>query len=314
VHTTLVPDFASLIGELSEKPVQPTAARPSLPSQENINPVLNQLYASSNTVNSVAQPPHHIGTFDAFTDINPFTLKTLDAYRMQLWGKMVRDMQHNSANTSPASSPASSPTGLASNIKPLFLDSSNMQAKGAATSPILSAILGAKGAVSNTFAPPTRLLQAHSTPGATTPSNVPQPHHVLLAAYASQTLLNKLTSSFWDAFSGNLPSSAASNSTLSSPFRGNWDADKVRRVLEGRAVVRVVDIDSEKKDCPITATSAAETSSSSLPVDPAKALEESMRALNLSSSSSSVDSAEEKCFFRSLRGTHTRKRGLIVKE
>ena len=51
---------------------------------------------------------------------------------------------------------------------------------------------------------------------------------------ASQTLVGKLGSAFWDAFSG---------SGNSASGRAQWDADKVRRVLEGKAVVRVVDIE-----------------------------------------------------------------------
>ncbi|KAH8113542.1 hypothetical protein DFH11DRAFT_1878268 [Phellopilus nigrolimitatus] len=56
------------------------------------------------------------GGFDSFSDTNPFTLKTLDAYRMQLWNRIAMQAQQqrahapapNSANTSPDTSPASS--------------------------------------------------------------------------------------------------------------------------------------------------------------------------------------------------------------
>ena len=48
----------------------------------------------------------------------------------------------------------------------------------------------------------------------------------MLAAMASQTVLRKLGSVFWDAFTRVFSSS-----------------DKVKRVLEGKAVVRVVDVD-----------------------------------------------------------------------
>jgi len=64
---------------------------------------------------------------------------------------------------------------------------------------------------------------------------------------------------FLDAFSGSSPS-------LSPSAPRNLDADKVRKVLEGKAVVRVVDLD-EKKD------------------DGLSGLEEKMRGLAMSSAS-----------------------------
>lgn len=73
----------------------------------------------------------------------------------------------------------------------------------------------------------------------------------VLAVVASQTLFKKLGNAFWDAFSGSSspsssssssPSSSSSSSSLPSTSRRNWDADKVRKVLEGKAVVRVVDV------------------------------------------------------------------------
>ena len=57
----------------------------------------------------------------------------------------------------------------------------------------------------------------------------------MLAAMASQTVFRKLGNAFWDAFIG-------SPSSSSSP-RGDWDAEKVRKVLEGKAVLRVVDVE-----------------------------------------------------------------------
>jgi hypothetical protein len=93
-----------------------------------------------------------------------------------------------------------------------------------------------------------------------------------LATTASQTLLGKLGSAFWDAFSGH-PSSSTSTSThpssgaaLHSGASTNtaggsgtlrpWDADKVRRVLEGKAVVRIVDVDETvvKREAPTSPT------------------------------------------------------------
>jgi len=49
-------------------------------------------------------------------------------------------------------------------------------------------------------------------------------------------------SAFWDAFSGSSSSSSSSGGNGGGAPK-SWDADKVRRVLEGKAVVRVVDVD-----------------------------------------------------------------------
>ena len=63
----------------------------------------------------------------------------------------------------------------------------------------------------------------------------------MLAAMASQTVFRKLGSAVWDAFIGSPSHSSSSSSSSSS--RGDWDADKVRKVLEGKAVLRVVDVE-----------------------------------------------------------------------
>lgn len=64
--------------------------------------------------------------------------------------------------------------------------------------------------------------------------------------------MRKLGSAFWDAFSG----------SSSSPLAGvgikkEWDADKVRKVLEGKAVVRVVDVDPSPSSSSSSAVQAA---------------------------------------------------------
>ena len=73
---------------------------------------------------------------------------------------------------------------------------------------------------------------------------MPTPQHAALASMASQTLIQRLGSAFWQAFSGS-PSSYPSSSSHPAPGARApaWDAEKVRRVLEGTAVVRVVDVE-----------------------------------------------------------------------
>jgi len=133
---------------------------------------------------------------------------------------------------------------------------------------------------------------------------------VAAATIANQTLFRKLGGAFWDAFAGSSSGSTSSSSTSSSSsthangsnngastsgsagvvatstnptnFQGqrNWDADKVRKVLEGKAVVRVVDIEDLPKSDPsrIQARKEKECTMSKTCTD---LLEESMRGLSL---------------------------------
>jgi hypothetical protein len=111
----------------------------------------------------------------------------------------------------------------------------------------------------------------------------------MLAAMASQTLFRKLGSAVWDAFIG-----SPSHSSPSLSSRGDWDTDKVRKVLEGKAVLRVVDVEpatTGQSRSPVASTSSASSSnateeSSSKMCCKTKAavcdiLEESMRGLSL---------------------------------
>jgi hypothetical protein len=60
---------------------------------------------------------------------------------------------------------------------------------------------------------------------------------------ASTTLVQRLGSAFWQAFSGSSSPYPPSSHPTPGARAPAWDADKVRRVLEGTAVVRVVDVD-----------------------------------------------------------------------
>jgi len=84
--------------------------------------------------------------------------------------------------------------------------------------------------------------------------------HAMLAAMASQTLFRKLGSAVWDAFIG-----SPSHSSSSSSSRGDWDADKVRKVLEGKAVLRVVDVEPATVSTAAAAASASVSSTHSTP-------------------------------------------------
>jgi hypothetical protein len=120
-------------------------------------------------------------------------------------------------------------------------------AERAAPVPTLSELVGSKP------------KQASSS-SSSNPATTARPEHAILATMASQTLLAKMRDAFWDAFAG--PSTSTSTSETK---KKDWDAEKVRRVLDGTAVVRVVDVEPEQKTVE----------------DPAAALEESMRTMSL---------------------------------
>ncbi|TCD63688.1 hypothetical protein EIP91_005093 [Steccherinum ochraceum] len=235
VHTTLMPEWSSV---LSGKPVATNASRSPM-LQENINPSLNSGFGGQKPQQPGSQLP--MNPFDSFADKNMFTLKTMEDYRMQLWTRMGqqqaqhRQMQQQAAVSSGSSSSSSSPSpspspplnGLASNMRPHFF-----------TSPTLSAILKSTSSAAPVAAYPSP-PPSPPMPHATAPSHAEQ-QAILAASLASQTLVRKLGSAFWDAFSGG---SSSAHGGLGLPGPKAFDADKVRKVLEGKAVVRVVDVE-----------------------------------------------------------------------
>ncbi|KAF9003210.1 hypothetical protein BDQ17DRAFT_488388 [Cyathus striatus] len=249
VHATFVPEVA-------------------LGRKENINPAMNA-NANGNTNGngknenvSVTAAVGKLGGFDGFADLNPFTMKTLDAYRMHLWGKMAQQQQQHSAHQhhqqqhqQHQQNAYHHPTGLASSLKPMYFSSSSPSSSSSSPSstgkipPVgygstLSALLSGKQAYPS---PPTSPKMGGKVPLSFNSNKEKerereqQQQAAIIAAMASQTLLKKLGSAFWDAFSGSSSSPLpASSSSLS---QKNWDAEKVRKVLEGKAVVRVVDVE-----------------------------------------------------------------------
>ncbi|KAF9556614.1 hypothetical protein CPC08DRAFT_641353 [Agrocybe pediades] len=291
VHTTLVPDVS-------------TAVRRGL--QENMNPALNgPLTGSGLGVNK------GLSGFDGFSDLNPFTMKTLDAYRMHLWGKMAAQQhqqhQHNNSSPTPPSPPTNA-SGLASNMRPhFFTPSSKANIPAPATSgSTLSALLSGKQAAASYPSPPTSPQLNPKLFSAASPKERElqqqrdrEQQQAMLAAMASQTVFRKLGSAFWDAFTGASSSSSSSSSSASSipSGTGNWDADKVQKVLSGKAVLKVVDVEPASPPAtpklmrastmPVSSSSPSPSSSPSLvQQDDCKRcltdiLEESMRSLTI---------------------------------
>jgi bZIP-type transcription factor MBZ1 len=129
----------------------------------------------------------------------------------------------------------------------------------------LSSILSGKSRAVYSSPPPSpRLGRASFASG----KEVPTPQQALLAAMASQTLLERLGGAFWQAFTTH----ASLNDATLDARMPTWDADKIRRVLEGKAVVRVVDVEPEEKTVAEDAKMASKECS---------VLEEGMRALSL---------------------------------
>lgn len=218
VHTTLIPHTPVGVKGVLQENINPALHRPGS-IVEKTNSQLNGLGMGMGT---------GLGAFDAFADTNPFTLKTLDAYRMQLWGKMAA--QHAHANAG-GNGMGYTPQGLASGLKPAYFASSP-----SSKSQPQSQSLGGKSP-----------YPSASHGGKAMP--VPTREQAVLAAIASQTLLGKLGSAFWEAFSGS-GSGMGPSGSAGMGVKKEWDAEKVRKVLEGRAVVRVVDIEEpvlEKK-------------------------------------------------------------------
>jgi bZIP-type transcription factor MBZ1 len=231
VHTTLVPEW-SISGALAGKGlVTPPDSPPFILSQrslqENINPALNNTNDSA-----MRQQPGNLqqaNQFDSFTDVNPFTMKTLDMYRTHLWTKLIqqRAPQRQQKQTNSQSPPL---TGLAANLRPQYFAATGKQSPVPAnTSSSLSTLLSGKGIAGSYPSPPPYPQIASVAPTKVTPQEA------ALASLASQTLISKLGSAFWDAFAG--------QSSGSCPLSKAVDVDKVRRVLEGKAVLKIVDID-----------------------------------------------------------------------
>jgi len=250
VHTALVPEVNVGSWGFNAKKVLGDS------TGMNINPLMNAIGAGVVGTPVLAErrkedEKMRLTGFDAFADANLFTMKSLDAYRMHLWGKMAAQHQpHHQYSLAGQQSSQHPLTGAAANLRPAYLVSPSLSPK----STLASLISGKPSTSTNPFGlltpPGSPRLDAQSTKALSSSqsssSQLAQQREreaqaAVLAVVASQTLLKKLGSAFWDAFSG---SSSSSNSTTpASNSARSWDADKVRKVLEGKAVVKIVDVE-----------------------------------------------------------------------
>ena len=148
----------------------------------------------------------------------------------------------------------------------------------------ISSVLSGKH-TSSYPSPPSSPKLDPTTPPFSSSNEVPTPQQALLASMASQTLVQQLGSAFWQAFMTQLPSNGAS------PNGGTptWDAEKIQRVLEGKAIVSVVDVEPgvDVRASPVlrpthTLSNDATTLESTKGCGLTAVLEESMCALSLS--------------------------------
>lgn len=288
VHATLVPDIilpttrmapSLSTSDLLSGKVSGWWTRSHTSERENLNPLMNTTPSMFNSPppsdsesdkDSPRSSPlnHGMSRFDAFMELNPFTIKSADDYKMHLWAQMAaaRQPQQNVAQQSQrfaqpsyghhqhqhVQNNADNDTGsLLSALRPAFFQSSSPKPQdNSPQSPksTLAALLSGKAiassmstASSSPYAPSSKnypVLQSspRQRPSQSSTSNGPTQQQAYAVALASQTLLSRLSSAFWDAFSG-------SNTTSQAATAPRWDAEKVRKVLEGRAVVRIVDVD-----------------------------------------------------------------------
>jgi len=216
-----------------------------------LNPTLNGVRKPTVTPQPKATGLQSPLQFDSFADSNPFTMKSMDHYRMNLWSNIgtQKQLQHQQQlHQTPHLN------GLAAGLSPHYF-------AAATTKPSTSPVVPSK-----TPKYPTSALTFE-------PSLKATPQEAVLASLASQTLLAKLGSAFWEAFSGQSP-------------RKGVDADKVRKVLEGKAVVKVVDVDEptlqSKLKRAATTASIATSPQKSCQTRATELLEESMRSLSIS--------------------------------
>jgi len=148
-------------------------------------------------------------------------------YRTQLWTRIA---QPQPTQSHPQPSPI---TGLAAGLRPHYLPSQH------ASSSSLSSLLSGKHASTYPSPPSSPKLD----PWTRSPKELPTPEQAMLASMASQALLQRLGNAFFQAFTTHSPSNGATPSA-GTP---SWDVDKIRRVLEGKAVVSIVDVEPEVK-------------------------------------------------------------------
>lgn len=253
---------------------------------ENINPGLNGITAREQEDAYNGAGMGMSGGLDGFADMNPFTMKTLDMYRMHLWGRMAAQYQQHQQHQQRAPAAAKPLTGLASSLRPAyFAPSVKGNVSSASPPPPYTPYAHGNSSGAMVGGPLSALLMGKSIPICCPQSSKPPSYYsgstkqavkeeekdvtmnqyaqfqrdrerevqqnqrdAVVAALATQTVFRRLGSAFWEAFAGSpSPSSSAGSSVNSSLPRhfvaSKWDVEKMQKVLEGKAVLKVVDIE-----------------------------------------------------------------------
>jgi regulator of replication initiation timing len=233
--------------------------------QENINPFFNSTTAAENQ-NQLSTELNMNLLSSKLDGLHDFTFKTQDTDRMQLWSRMAREAGAAQALKERLSlSPASSHT-------------SSLGSSGYSSSPLLSQT-GANVGPLFFATPTTGALQVAKKDGKAEPTA----SQAVLAASISQNITSKLMGALWGAF--------APKATV--------DLEKVRKVLEGKAELRVVDVDNSKTASLEESLKAMSLSgSTTLTVarkSSVEALEEGLKGMNLVATSSPSPKAQTEC-------------------
>ncbi|KAH9060465.1 hypothetical protein EDB87DRAFT_1727773 [Lactarius vividus] len=239
VHTTLIPE--NLIHPLASVKSLTGAHAHSPKPQENINPSLHSDNAS------LFSNLSKVGPLNTFARANPFTTKPFDAYWMQLWSRLAQIQPAQSQQQPP------SVNGSTTGLRPHQITSNRISSSSSPSS--ISTLLSGKH-TSVYPKPPTSLPLGSVHASFPSSKETFTPHQALLATMVSQTLLQQLGSAFWQAFARD-----SSGETIPSTHAPTLDADKIRRILEGKAVVKIVDVEPEE----MVGTTPARSSIPTLP-------------------------------------------------
>ncbi|KDQ23066.1 hypothetical protein PLEOSDRAFT_62349 [Pleurotus ostreatus PC15] len=319
VHTTIMPEWGSILGmgvfgnaSSSDSSSSSSGSSPSPHSDygsedeatvhtserhpkemENINPGLNGITAreqEADTYNGNGMGMGMGGGLEGFADMNPFTMKTLDMYRMHLWGRMAAQYQQHQQHQQRTPAAAKPLTGLASSLRPAYFAPSakgNVSPASASPPPPYTPYAHGHSSGAMVGGPLSALLMGKSIPIYCPQSSKPPSYYsgstkqtvkeeekdvtmkqyaqfqrdrerevqqnqtdAVVAALATQTVFRRLGSAFWEAFAGSPSQSSSSssgsstNSSLPRHFvASKWDVEKMQKVLEGKAVLKVVDIE-----------------------------------------------------------------------
>ena len=94
-HTTFTPDL--VLPSPSTSPLKSISDLPRV----NLNPRLNEMDNRVPSLASTADGKELSNTFSEWSEINAFTLRSMDSYRMQMWSRLAREAAADKSNLAP---------------------------------------------------------------------------------------------------------------------------------------------------------------------------------------------------------------------